>query len=117
MRIIANARKEFCIYNTRNKVFVITEVDYINKTEAKVVELEVKRKEDLVTTFKQGNTFCLITTQKNSNEINLITNEKSGGMTFDTIAVELNIPGKHISAAKLMDNPSLIVPHEGDPRD
>jgi len=112
MCIIGAGQKEFGVYSIDDKKFEINEIDFINKTERFVSELEVGKKESIISGFTTSNIFCLITASKKNSELNIITNAKNGGLSFDTIPVTLNIISKRLSAAKLMDDAPIIGPGE-----
>jgi len=110
MCIVGTRQKEFGIYSLYDKKFEINEIDFINKTEKFVSELEVGKKESIISGFTTSNVFCLITASKKTSELNIISNAKKGGVLFDTITVTLNIISKRLSAAKLMDDAPIIGP-------
>jgi len=112
MCIVGTRQKEFGIYSLYDKKFEINEIDFINKTETFVSELEVSKKESIISGFTTSNIFCLITASKKNSELNIISNAKNGGLIFDTITVTLNIVSKRLSAATLMDDAPIIGPGE-----
>lgn len=112
MCIVGAGQKEFGIYSIDDKKFEINQIDFINKTETNVSELDVSKKESIISGFTTANVFCLITASKKNSELHIISNAKNGGLLFDTITVTLNIISKRLSAAKLMNDAPIIGPGE-----
>ena len=112
MKLINNRDKEYAVYNLKDKIITINEVDYQQKKELLLSEFTIGRHESLVTYFTYGNTICLITANKKNNKVSIINNVKLGGISFDTVVVELKTDIINNTASKVMSYSKYVEPYE-----
>jgi hypothetical protein len=107
MRLFSDTEKEFNIY-AEDDGFKINAIDFNEKKEAAATHLGFTKHELIASYFVTANIFCLISADKKSSMLHFITNAKNGGIAFDTINVELKLPGKDMSAAKNMNDVAIV---------